>query len=164
MLPIVNNIPFSEDQLSRIIKDLFFAGSETTATTIQWACYFFMRHPEVQERMRKEIEEVVGTNRRPSLADKPSMPYTEAVISEVQRIANIAPITVLHTATEDVQWRDYVIPKDCSIIVNLDTIHTNEDMFPEPDKLKPERFLTKDGRHTGAKESTLPFGAGKFIH
>ena len=112
--------------------------------------------------MRKEIEEVVGTNRRPSLADKPSMPYTEAVISEVQRLANIAPIAVLHTASEDLRWREFVIPKDCSIIVNLDTIHSDEKVFPEPDKFKPERFLTADGRHTGAKESTLPFGTGKF--
>ena len=114
--------------------------------------------------MRKEIEDVVGFNRRPSLADKPAMSYTEAVISEVQRLANIAPIAVLHTASEDLRWREFVIPKDCSIIVNLDTIHSDEKVFPEPDKFKPERFLTADGRHTGAKESTLPFGTGKFSH
>ena len=139
------------------------AGIETTSTTIQWACVYFLENPGVQERMRKEMVEVVGTNRRPTLSDRLSLPYCEAVISEIQRHANIFPITGARIATEDVQWNGYTIPKGTTIINNLDTVLYDPEVFPEPTKFKPERFLTDDGKYTGTKDSMMAFGAGRVF-
>ena len=154
---------FLDEQLAFLVQDFFLAGIETTSTTIQWACVFFLENPLVQKRMRKEMTEVVGTNRRPTLSDKLSLPYCQAVISEVQRYANIVPITGLRMATEDVQWNGYTIPKGASIINNLDTVLYDPEVFPEPTKFKPERFLTDNGKYTGTKDSMLAFGAGRFF-
>ena len=151
-----------DEQLIRIVKDFFMAGSETTSTTIQWACLFFLERPDVQVRMRKEIEEVVGTNRRPGLADRQHLHYCEAVISEIQRCSNISPLTGLHTASQDVEWNGYVIPKDATIVFNLDSIQYDPEVFPEPRKFKPERFLTEDGKYTGNKNTMMVFGHGKY--
>ena len=138
------------------------AGVETTSTTIQWACVFFLENPDVQKRMRKEIVEVVGTTKCPTLSDKLNLPYCEAVISEIQRCANILPITGLRVTKRDIQWQEYTIPNGARIINNLDTVHSDPEVFPEPTKFKPERFLTVDGKYTGTKDSMMAFGAGMF--
>ena len=112
--------------------------------------------------MRKEIFEVAGTNRRPTLSDKLSLPYCEAVISEVQRYANVLPILGLRVTTQNIQWNGYTIPKGATIINNIDTVLYDPEVFPEPMEFKPERFLTDDGKYTGTKDSMMAFGAGMF--
>ena len=153
----------SDEQLIRTIKDFFVAGVETTSSTIHWACAFFLEHPDVQTRMRKEMENVVGAGRRPKISDKESLPYCEAVIAEIRRCGNVTPTAANHTANEDVQWGNYIIPKDSMIIINLDSIQYDENVYPEPHKFKPERFLTADGKFTGTKEKLMTFGIGKFF-
>merc|ERR1712012_1336092 len=68
------------DNLKVNLFDLFLAGSETTSTTLSWAILYMIRYPGVQEK----VQQVVGTDRLPSLADRPNLPYTEAVIMEIQ--------------------------------------------------------------------------------
>ena len=84
------------DNLKVTLFDLFLAGSETTSTTLTWAALYMVRYPGVQEKVQEELDNVVGVNRSPSMADKPNLPYTEAVIMEIQRHANIVPLGVQH--------------------------------------------------------------------
>ena len=151
-------------QLIQTVTEFFFAGVDTTTTIIQWACVFFLENPVVQKRTRKEIMEVVGTKRCPMLSDKLCLPYCEAVISEIQRCANILPITGLRVTKRDIKWQGYTIPRGARIINNLDTVHSDPEVFQEPTKFKPERFLTVDGKFTGTKDSMMAFGAGEFCH
>ena len=153
----------ADDQLSCIIKEFFVDGIENVSATIQWACAFLIERPDVQVRMRKEIEEVVGTTRRPNLSDRQYLHYCEAAISEIIRCGNMAPLPVLHTATDDFEWQGYTFPKDCLIFFNLDTVHWDPDMFPEPRKFKPERFLSEDGKFSGMNGKIIPFGVGEII-
>ena len=156
------NLNCQDAQLIQTVIDFFTAGVETTSTTIQWACVFLLEYQQVQERMRKEVVGVVGTNRRPTLSDKLSLPYCEAVISEVQRYSNVLPILGLRVATQNIRWNGYTIPKGATIINNIDTVLYDQEVFPEPMKFKPERFLTDDGKYTGTKDSMMAFGAGIF--
>ena len=84
------------DNLKVNLFDLFLAGSETTSTTLSWAILYMIRYPGVQEQVQQELDQVVGTDRLPSLADRPNLPYTEAVIMEIQRCGNIGPFGVQH--------------------------------------------------------------------
>ena len=84
------------DNLKVTMFDLFLAGSETTSTTLTWAYLFMIRYPEVQEKVQQELDQVVGTDRLPSCSDRPNLPYTEAVLMEVQRCGNITPLGVQH--------------------------------------------------------------------
>ena len=84
------------DGLKTILLDLFFAGSETTSTTLTWAILYMVRYPDIQEKVQKEIDGVVGLNRSPNMTDKPHLHYTEAVIMEVQRHSNIVPLGLRH--------------------------------------------------------------------
>ncbi len=153
----------SLNNLVGVINDLFVAGSETTATTLRWGLLYMMLHPEVQTRVQQEIDAVVGRNRMPKLSNKQDMPYTEAVILELQRIGNIVPLGVPHRASRDTPFRGYTLPKDCFIISNQWALHTNPKLFPEPERFDPERFLNKAGEVVKPEEF-IPFGIGNHNH
>ena len=87
---------FGIDNLKVTLFDLFLAGSETTSTTLTWAALYMVRYPEIQTRVQEELDQVVGGDRLPSIKDRPDLPYTEAVIMEIQRHANIVPMGVAH--------------------------------------------------------------------
>ena len=88
--------------------DLFGAGTETTTTTLYWALLYMIAFPDIQSRVQQEIDDAAGRNRLPRLSDKPELPYTEAVLHEVQRIGSIIPLGVPHKCMEDVTLRGYV--------------------------------------------------------
>lgn len=89
------------ENLRALVGDLFVAGSETTNTTLRWSMLYMMAYPEIQHRMQKELDDVTHGNRFPRISDKPSLPYTEAVLSEIQRISTIVPFAVPHYTSED---------------------------------------------------------------
>lgn len=68
---------FSEQQLIQVMNDMFSAGLETVANTLDWAILFLVLYPEVQYKIQEEIDQVIGSNRLPELDDLPNMPYTE---------------------------------------------------------------------------------------
>ncbi|CAG0879152.1 unnamed protein product [Darwinula stevensoni] len=155
------NPNFSEFELRVIISDLFIAGSETTANTIRWCVLFLLCHPEIQEKLQAEVDNVVGPDRLPSLNDRDRLPYTQAFIMEVQRLANLVPFGVPHVATEDVEIGGYFFPKGTAFMANLYSCHMNPKFWPDPEKFDPGRFLNPDGSLRTKVPSFLPFVLGK---
>ena len=74
---------------------------ETTTTTLLWALLLLATNPDVQNAVRAEIQDAINTERLPALTDRTKLPYTEAVICEVQRFASIVPLGILHSAMQD---------------------------------------------------------------
>lgn len=151
---------FSDIQMLRSIGDLFSAGTETTTTCIRWAVLFFLHNPDVKTRMMTEIDDVVGTSRFPSLNDKQNMPYSEAVITEVTRMANVAPLGVPHSCNRAVEFRGYTIPKGAVLLPNLDSVLFDPAEFSNPDAFDPTRFLNEDGKFC-KPERLCAFSVGK---
>lgn len=71
--------------MANVLMDFWAAGMETTTTTMRWALVLLIKHPEVQAKVQKEIDDVIGPNRQPTMADRPNMPYTSATLLELQR-------------------------------------------------------------------------------
>ncbi|XP_078407104.1 cytochrome P450 2U1 isoform X1 [Cetorhinus maximus] len=153
---------FSEDYLFYIIGDLFVAGTDTTSNTVLWAILFMAAHPEVQEKVQREISTVVGESRPPSLKDKLHMPFTEATIMEIQRMTTVVPLAIPHMASETVDFKDYTIPKGSIVVANLWSVHRDPSMWEHPDEFNPSRFLDADGNIV-KNEAFMPFGIGKRI-
>ena len=152
---------FDDDHLYANSMAFFTAGSGTTKDFIEWCLQVLVVMPEIQEKMRHEIDSVVGRDRRVMMRDKPMLPYCEAVIAEVDRFASIIPLGIIHTVGDDAELGPYFLPKGTQVIMNTFVVHSDPFLFPEPEKLKPERFLSPDGKKFIRDDNLIGFGYGK---
>ncbi|KAL6110779.1 cyp2u1 [Pungitius sinensis] len=153
---------FTEDYLFYIIGDLFIAGTDTTANSVLWVLLYMVLHPDVQDKVQTEIDEVVGRHRPLSSTDKGSLPFTEATIMEVQRMTVAVPLAIPHMASETTEFRGYTIPKGTVIVPNLWSVHRDPTVWDEPDRFNPARFLNEEGQLL-RKEYFIPFGIGRRV-
>ncbi|KAM9761541.1 uncharacterized protein ACNS7B_003926 [Menidia menidia] len=151
---------FNLSNLCLCTLDLFFAGTETTTTTLHWGLLYMIYYPEIQEKVQAEIDAVVGSSRLPSMSDKENMPYTDAVIHEMQRMGDIIPLNVVHMSNKDTTLDKYMIPKGTMIIPSLHSVLHDELMWETPHSFNPHHFLDKDGKFR-KREAFIPFSVGK---
>lgn len=153
-------ITFDNTQLLATCFDLFTAGSETTSNTIRWAILYLAHHPNVQEKLYQQIKNEVGTDSLPSYADKTKLPLAEAAVMETQRLANLVPMGVPRKPFSATRLLGYDIPENSVILPLLTNILHNPDVFPEPEKFNPYRFLDSGGKVI-RDPKMIPFQAGK---
>uniref|UniRef100_A0A3Q1G6S0 Cytochrome P450, family 2, subfamily P, polypeptide 6 n=1 Tax=Acanthochromis polyacanthus TaxID=80966 RepID=A0A3Q1G6S0_9TELE len=113
------------DNLCFCTLDLFGAGTDTTATTLRWGLLYMMYYPDIQKRVQAEIDAVIGSSRQPAMTDRENMPYTDAVIHEIQRMGNIFPLNAVRMASRDTTLDKYTIPKNaiCNNINSVNETH-----------------------------------------
>jgi cytochrome P450 len=122
---------------------LLAAGHETTAATLGWAFERISRHPDVLAALVEE-------------ADNGGQELRQATILEVQRARTVIDFAARRVNPEVYQLGEWVIPRGDSIIVAIGQIHANSDVFPDPERFDPHRYI-------GTKPSALswiPFGGG----
>lgn len=153
---------FNIDTLHVCTLDLLEAGTETTATTLRWGLVFMMHYPEIQEKVQAEIDRVIGQSRQPTLDDRPNLPYTDAVIHEIQRMANIVPLGFPKMASKDTTLAGYFIPKGTAINTILSTVLFDKSEWATPDIFNPQHFLDSEGQFR-RRDAFLPFSAGKRV-
>ncbi|XP_042268318.1 cytochrome P450 2D15-like [Thunnus thynnus] len=150
---------FSEDQLCAFILDLHFAATDTTANTMLTAFLYLMNYPQIQERCQQEIDKVLDGKDQASFEDRHQMPYVQAVIHEIQRMANTVPLSVFHCTTKDTELMGYSIPRGTVIITNLSSVLFEEGQWKYPHEFNPENFLNDQGEFV-KPEAFMPFSAG----
>ncbi|XP_063771228.1 cytochrome P450 2K6-like isoform X2 [Pseudophryne corroboree] len=150
---------YHNDNLTVLIADLFGAGMDTTSTTLRWGLLLMMKYPDIQKKVQNEIERVVGSA-QPRVEHRIQMPYTDAVLHEIQRFGDILPGSALHSTSQDVTFRGYFIPKGTFVIPFLTTALRDAAYFEKPDEFYPEHFLTSEGQFK-KNEAFIPFSLGK---
>ncbi|XP_026161320.1 cytochrome P450 2J2-like [Mastacembelus armatus] len=151
---------FNIDCLFLCTLDLIEAGTESSSTTLRWGLIFMMHYPEIQERVQAEIDSVVGQSRQPTMADRPSMPYSDAVIHEIQRVGNIVPMGFPKMASKDTTLGGYFIPKGTATTTILASVLFDKNEWATPHTFNPEHFLDSEGQFR-KRDCFLPFSAGK---
>ncbi len=149
--------------LINTLIDLFFAGSETTSSTLTWGVLYLILWPEVQDKMREEITKTFGQDRQPSLGERAKLPFTEAVIQEIQRLGNIAPFALPHsTFRVGIELGKYRIPKRHTIFAQLGGVMKSPwEWGPSAEDFLPERFYNEADGSLIKDERLVPFSVGK---
>uniref|UniRef100_A0A8C2AG63 Uncharacterized protein n=2 Tax=Cyprinus carpio TaxID=7962 RepID=A0A8C2AG63_CYPCA len=153
---------FDVEDLCFCTLDLFGAGTETTSTTLYWGLLYMVKYSEIQAKVQEEIDRVVGGSRQLSLSDKENMPYTNAVIHEIQRIGNIIPMNVARATVEDIKIGKYSIPKGTIVTGNLTSVLFDESEWETPHRFNPGHFLDAEGQFR-RRDAFLPFSLGKRV-
>lgn len=153
---------FSEEQLVMTLWDILFPSAMAVTATMGFSVQLLLHHPQYQDRVHQEIEQVVGKSRLPTLDDRKNLPFTEAVLKEVMRWQTLTPLALPHRCTEDTYFQGYFIPKDTVMLPNLYSAHVDETVWEQPFEFIPERHLEEDGQ-LKKKDLTTPFGLGKRV-
>ncbi|XP_056595333.1 cytochrome P450 2F2-like [Triplophysa dalaica] len=153
---------FAEERLKLNILDLHFAGTDTTSNTLLTAFLYLMTQPDVQARCQREIDDVLEGKDHASFEDRHNMPYTQAVIHEVQRVANTVPLSVFHCTTKDTELMGYNIPKGTLVIPNLTSVLNEEGQWKFPHEFNPDNFLN-DQDQFEKPEAFMPFSTGPRV-
>ncbi|KAK7916505.1 hypothetical protein WMY93_012266 [Mugilogobius chulae] len=153
---------FCPEELFMFCLNIYGAGTDTTSSTLLTGFLYLMTKPHIQERCQQEIDRVLEGKDILSFEDRNDMPYVMAVIHEIQRIANIVPLSVFHATTKDTQLMGYSIPKGTIVIPNLSSALTEEGQWKFPHEFNPENFLNQKGEFV-KPDAFLVFSAGPRV-
>lgn len=146
----------SDREVREQILIFLLAGHETTSTTLTFVLHLLGRHPEVQQKVREEVVGVLGSGVPTAAQLMGELPYTTAAIKEAMRLYPAAPLNS-RRAIEDDSIGGYDVPAGSDMVLSVWSLHRREDLWPEPLRFDPARFL---GGQEVDRYAWLPFGAG----
>ncbi|KAH9913275.1 cytochrome P450 [Fomitopsis serialis] len=156
---LVSDLKDEREIIMFTATQLYTADHKQSTSTLSSFFLMMMMHPDIQRRAQQEIDEVIGNERLPEYADRPQLPYVEALLKELLRCCPPIP-AVVRTPAEDDVHRGYLVPKGTIVIVNFWAMLHDKSRYDEPDEFRPERWLSRD-----ADDNTDPleviFGFGR---
>ncbi|KAG9464409.1 hypothetical protein GDO78_019982 [Eleutherodactylus coqui] len=158
-----SNNPKSEFHLTNLVNtvlQIIFAGVETISTTLTYSLLLLMKYPDVLAKINKEIDKVIGRERCPKIQDRNQMPFTDAVIHEIQRFIDILPIGVPRKTAKDITYRGYSIPMNTNVFPILSSVLKDPNCFLHPNEFNPKNFLDENGEFK-KNDAFIPLAAGK---
>ena len=157
---------FSDDDLVNQLMTFLAAGHETTASALQWATYLLCLHPDMQKRLREEIQgnlpSILDRDAKISSMEIDHLPYLNAVCNESLRLFSPVPIT-FREAAHDTTILGHPIPKGTSIVICPWAINCSQELWGEDAKdFNPDRWMGPGRANTGGADSNYSFLT--FLH
>jgi len=136
----------------------FFAGHETSSTTLTSAIFFLGKYPEIQEKAYQEVQHALQLQQEQQLLPETvkNLTYLTAILKETLRMNTPAPFFVSRVATEDTEILGYHIPKGTVVAVNVIPAHMSQKYWENPKKFDPDRWITGNDK----KNTIFPFASG----
>jgi unspecific monooxygenase len=144
--------PMTDQELRDELVTLMFAGHETTATAMAWALYWMHYQPDVREKVVYELESADSLDPISLL----KLPYLAAVCNETLRIHPVAMLTFPRVVQKPTKLMGYALEPGMAVVGCIYLTHQREDLYSEPHRFKPERFLERQY----SPYEFLPFGGG----
>ncbi|CAL2239577.1 unnamed protein product [Prunus armeniaca] len=159
-----NNHEFrlTTDQIKAVTMDIFSAGSETSATTMEWAMSELLKNPRVTEKVQSEVRQVFEGKNKIKEEDVQKLRYMKLVMKETFRLHPPGPL-IPREAKERCEIGGYTIPAKAKILINAYAIGRDPKLWADPDCFQPERFQGSSIDFKGNNFELLPFGAGRRI-
>ncbi|MBB4908440.1 cytochrome P450 [Actinophytocola algeriensis] len=150
----------TDEQLRDQVMIMLWAGHETGANVLTWTWYRLGMHPEVQQRVLREIDDELD-GRPPTLADCSKLTYTRSVLDEVQRLYPQQWLASRRSLEED-EIGGFRVPAGTDIFFSPYHAHRHPEFWDEPEEFRPERF-TADEVAKRDRSAYLPFGSGPHL-
>ncbi|KAL5569651.1 hypothetical protein UlMin_026226 [Ulmus minor] len=153
----------NEDNVLYIVENINVAAIETTLWSIEWGIAELVNHPEIQQKLRDELDTVLGRGVQITEPDTHKLPYLQAVIKETLRLRMAIPLLVPHMNLQDAKLGGFDIPAESKILVNAWWLANNPETWKNPEEFRPERFLEEEAKveANGNDFRYLPFGVGR---
>ncbi|KAH7665287.1 Isoflavone 2'-hydroxylase protein [Dioscorea alata] len=155
---------YDDDMIKGFITQMLIAGTDTTLLTIEWIMSLLLNNPHILKRVREELDANIRLGSFLEEADFSKLPYLHAVINEALRMYPVGPILVPHESSQDCTINGFYVPSGTVLLVNVWKMHRDPELWDEPNKCKPERFLKgSDGSYEVINEGfkMMPFGLGR---
>ncbi|KAK4886657.1 hypothetical protein RN001_002928 [Aquatica leii] len=156
-----NGVVITSEEIKEQVDTIMFEGHDTTAAGSSFFLSLMASHPEIQERVIQEMDEIFGDSDRPAtFADTLEMKYLERCLLETLRIFPPVPI-IARQLRHNVKLAsgDYMLPAGCTVIVATIRVHRRPDLYANPEQFNPDNFLperTANRHYYGF----IPFSAG----
>ncbi|KAG2623458.1 hypothetical protein PVAP13_3KG061727 [Panicum virgatum] len=146
-----------------VVFDLFSAGTETAATTLQWAMAELMRNPDMMSRAQAEVRGAFMSGAKVAEEGLSELKYLHWIIKETLRLHIPGPLLIPRECRETCKVLGYDVPKGAMVLVNAWAISTDPQYWEEPEKFRPDRFESDTRDFRGNDFEFTPFGAGRRI-
>ncbi|XP_026829554.1 cytochrome P450 4C1-like [Ooceraea biroi] len=159
MIAASNNNQMSDSDIREEVDTFMFEGHDTVSMAITFAILLLAEHKDVQDRVRKEVTAVMKENGgKLTMTALQNLPYLERCLKETLRLYP-SVYSIIRKLEEDVKIRSYIVPAGAELFLDIVHLHRNPDVWPNPDKFDPDRFLPDlvQNRHPFAY---IPFSAG----
>lgn len=157
------SMPLSMEDLVTLCSEFIVAGTDTTVTTLEWTMAYLVDNVSVQSKLYVDITATVG-DRLVEEMDLQQLPYLQAVVRETLRLNPPGHFLLPHAVSELCKVGGYDVPLNAVVLFHVISIGRDHELWDEPLKFKPERFLGNDCDITGTKNLMMvPFGAGRRI-
>ncbi|ESQ51604.1 hypothetical protein EUTSA_v10016544mg [Eutrema salsugineum] len=163
ILEAQQNGEINEDNVLYIVENINVAALETTLWSIEWGIAELVNHPEIQSKLRNEIDTVLGPGVQVTEPELQKLPYLQAVLKETLRLRMGVPLLVPHMNLNDAKLAGYDIPAESKILVNAWWLANNPSSWKKPEEFRPERFFEEESHveTSGNDFRYLPFGVGR---
>jgi len=163
ILDAQNKGEINEDNVLYIVENINVAAIETTLWSVEWGLAELVNHPEIQKKVRDEIDTVLGPGVQVTEPDIQKLPYLQAVIKETLRLRMAIPLLVPHMNLHDAKLGGFDIPAESKVLVNAWWLANNPANWKNPEEFRPERFLEEESKveANGNDFRYLPFGVGR---
>ncbi|WOH07505.1 hypothetical protein DCAR_0726935 [Daucus carota subsp. sativus] len=158
---IDSDFQINKDCIKAVILDMFFAGTETPSTTLEWTIAALIKNPDTMIKLQNEVREIGKGKPKILESDLIEMHYLKAVIKESMRLYIPAPLLLPRAAREDIKVMGYDIKSGTQVLINAWAIARDPSLWDKPEEFRPERFLSSPLDYKGLNYEYLPFGAGR---
>lgn len=154
----------SDSDMIAVLWEMIFRGTDTVAILLEWILARMICHPEIQAKAQNEIDNAIGVNTMVADSDLPNLPYIQAIVKETLRFHPPGPLlSWARLAIHDTHVGPHFIPAGTTAMVNMWAITHDHEVWPEPERFRPERFLEDDVPIMGSDLRLAPFGSGRRV-
>uniref|UniRef100_I1NY01 Cytochrome P450 n=2 Tax=Oryza glaberrima TaxID=4538 RepID=I1NY01_ORYGL len=155
--------PLTTANIKTVMLDMFGAGSESSATVLQWTMAELMRNPRVMQKAQDEVRRALAGHDKVTEPNLTNLPYLRLVIKETLRLHPPAPLLLPRKCGSTCKILGFDVPEGVMVIVNAWAIGRDPTYWDKPEEFVPERFEHNGRNFKGMDFEFIPFGAGRRI-